>query len=120
MNRMDFVYHKPIDIPSAPRNKSKANVESQTNELQCKDAETTPLELEFKSTQTDKVVVKASSAKNIRINSNLIQLLLSELAKCEEENVYFQELDSFHENQAIQLYELRKITIETVCFMGLG
>lgn len=113
---MQLVFNKSVDIPSAPKNKTKSNGESQTLPLQQNDASTTPLEPEAKSTQTEKLGTKPPSAKHLRISTTLIQQILNELARCEQEHQYFAELDAFHQNQSMQLFGLRTINIETVSF----
>lgn len=113
---MELVFNKSIDIPSAPKTKSKSHIEVQTLPLQHTDIGTTPIEPETKSTQTEKLAAKPPSAKHIRISGTLLQQILNELTKCAEENHLFAELDAFHQNQTMQLMALRSTTIELVCF----
>lgn len=117
MKRYELVVNRGVDIPSVPKARSKSNVESQTQPLQYKDIALEPLEPDSKSTQTEKLTTKPLSAKHLRINPVLVQMILNELAKCEQENEYFRELDAFHnQNQTLQLDELRTISVETVSF----
>jgi hypothetical protein len=111
---MNLVSNKTIDIPSAPKVKSKASVEIQTVPIQWNDIGTESLEPDAKSTQTEKLSIKPPSAKHIRISSTIVQLILNELDKCEQEKQHFAELDAFHQNQTMQLDEIRTMTIETV------
>ncbi|KAI6182322.1 Zinc finger and Thymidylate synthase domain containing protein [Aphelenchoides bicaudatus] len=114
MKRYEVVANRSIDIPSAPKIKSKATAEIQTQPLQYNDVSLEPIEPESKSTQTEKFATKPPSAKHVRINHSVIQLILTELAKCEQESGYFQELDAFHQNQTLQIDEMRVITIEAL------
>lgn len=111
---MNLVFNKTVDIIPTPKTKSKTTVESQTLPIPLHDIGTESLEPHEKSTQTDKLSIKPPSAKHIRISGTLIQLILNELDKSEQEKQHFLELDAFHHNQSINLDELRSITIETV------
>jgi hypothetical protein len=117
MRRYEVVVNRSVDIQSTPKTKSRAHGESQTRPLEQKDVALEPIEPDSKSTQTEKFAAKPVSAKHLRINPALVQLILNELAKCEQENEYFRELDAFHhQNQALQLDELRTISVEAVIF----
>lgn len=112
---MDLVINKSIDIPPIFKTNSKSNADSQTLPIQQKEASTMPIEQTHIETQTEKRIDKPSSAtRHIRIHLGVLERLLAELIKCEQEREIFAELDAFHQNQAVQLVEFRRITNESV------
>lgn len=110
-----MVLNRSVDIPSVPKKKTATHAEIQTLPLQMKDVSLEPIEPVSKSTETEKLSIKPPSAKHLRISTALIQRMVEELGRCDQENEFFRELDDFHKNQTLHMSELRATTIEMVC-----
>ncbi|KAI6225573.1 hypothetical protein M3Y95_00711600 [Aphelenchoides besseyi] len=113
MSSFQIVAGKFIDVPPIQRQITHAEAEAQTLPIDYRNASTSPLESTSRTTQTDRIIGTPLSARQLRISSVVLERIISELTKVEEENSIFAELDAFHSRRSVRLVQFRGAAVET-------
>lgn len=97
-------------------NNSK-DAQNQTIPIKFTDSETIPMERLFKSSQTNPKYLKNQHKADIFINDKIVNTLMEDLSRLEQEEKHFIEYDNLRKHKKIALILQKVVEIDMVIFI---